>query len=164
MKEGHIRRVEKFTDEVFIQPVAVTVKKDKTVQIALDARSLYSAILEEKYQMPNLNNLMKQVAGIINGEIEGEVGLTSLEVLYAYGQTEHHPEAARQCNFVKSGGRTTGTFAFNTGDCGLTIMLPEYRKNMDILLQKIRNIFDFIDYILIVTKGTHEQHTEKWKK
>ena len=31
LKEGHIRRREKISDEVFIQPVLVTVKKDETL-------------------------------------------------------------------------------------------------------------------------------------
>ena len=47
LKEGHIRRVETVRDEVFIQPVVVTVKKDKTVKIALDARSMNNAILKK---------------------------------------------------------------------------------------------------------------------
>ena len=34
LEEGHIRRVAQISDEVFVQPVAVTVKKDKTVKIA----------------------------------------------------------------------------------------------------------------------------------
>ena len=65
-KEGDIRMVEKTSDEDFIRPVVVTVKKDTTVKIALDARSLNNTILKEKYQMPNFDNLMEQVAEIIN--------------------------------------------------------------------------------------------------
>ena len=109
MKEGDIRRVEKISDEVFIQPVVVTVEEDKTVKIALDARSLNNAILKEKYQLPNLDNLMEQVAEVINDEKEGEVRFTSLDMLHAYGQTELHPETARHCNSQKIGGRATGT-------------------------------------------------------
>ena len=161
LKEGHIRRVDKISDELFIQPVVVTVKKDKTVEIAPDARSLKNAILKEKYQMPNLENLMEQVAEIINSEKEGEVRFTSLDMMYAYGQTELHPETARHCNFQIIGGRATGTHAFNTGYYGLTIMPLEFQKIMDKLLHKIRNSFAVIDDILIVTKGTSQQQIEK---
>ena len=73
LKEGHIRKVDKISDEVFIQPVVVTVKKDKTVKRALEARALNNAILKKKYQMPNLDNIIQQVAEIINGGAEGEV-------------------------------------------------------------------------------------------
>ena len=104
---------------------------------------------------------MKQVAEIINGETEGEVRFTSLDMQYAYGQTELHPETARHCNFQIIGGRATGTYAFNTGFYGLTIMPPEFQKIMDQLLHNIQNTFAFIDDILVVTKGTYEQHMTK---
>ena len=59
-------------------------------------------------------------------------------MMYAYGLTEIHPETARHCNFQKVGGRATGTYAFNTGYYGLTIMPAEFQKIMDKLFHKIR--------------------------
>ena len=41
-----------------------TAKKDRKVKLALDARSLNNAILKDKFQMPNLENLMENVAQI----------------------------------------------------------------------------------------------------
>ena len=104
---------------------------------------------------------MEQVAGRINDEKEGEVRFTSLDMLYAYGQTELHLETARQCNFQIIGGRATGLYAFITGYYGLTIMPPEFQKIMDKLLHNTQNTFAFIDDILIVTKGTKQQHMDK---
>ena len=49
--------------------------------------------------MPNFDNLMEQVAEIIDSENDGEVRVTSLDMLYAYGQTQFHSEPARHCNF-----------------------------------------------------------------
>ena len=72
------------SDEVSSQPVMITVKKYKGVKIALDTRSLNNAILKEKYLMPTLDNLMKQVAEIIIAKEEGTVIFTSLNMLYAY--------------------------------------------------------------------------------
>ena len=40
----------------------ITVKKDRSVKIALDARILNQAIEKDKYQMPNLENLLVMVA------------------------------------------------------------------------------------------------------
>ena len=161
LKEGHIRRVETVRDEVIIQPVVETVKKNKTVKKALDARSLNNATLKEKDEMPNLDNLMKQVAEITNSDNQMELLLTSLDMLYAYGQTELHPGTARLCDFQTIGGRTTGSYAFNTGYYGLTIMPPEFLEIMDKLLYNITTTFAFIDGILIVTKGTKHQHMKK---
>ena len=44
LKEGHIEKVDKIQDDVFIQPTVITVKKDKSVKIALDARALNQSI------------------------------------------------------------------------------------------------------------------------
>ena len=53
IKARHIERVDKISDEMFMQPVVITVKKDRSVKIALDARSLNHAIMKKitKYQI-----------------------------------------------------------------------------------------------------------------
>ena len=38
LKDGHIAEVKQIKDDVFIQPTVITVKKDRSVKIALDAR------------------------------------------------------------------------------------------------------------------------------
>ena len=53
LKSGHIERVDKINDDVFIQPVVITVKKDRSVKIALDARALNESIAKDKNQKPN---------------------------------------------------------------------------------------------------------------
>ena len=161
LEAGHIRKIDKVTDEMFIQPVVITVKKDRSVKIALDARSLNNAILKNKYQMPDLESLMDKIAEVINSKQEGEVFFTSLDMQYAYGQTQLHPETAKHCNFQIVGGETTGTYAFNTGFYGLTTMPPEFQKIMDNNLHELNNTFTFIDDILIVTKGTKDDHLKK---
>ena len=40
-------------------------------------------------------------------------------------------------------------------------MPPEFQKIMDKLLHNTRNTLEFMDEILIVTKGTKQQHMEK---
>ena len=43
---------------MFIQPTAITVKKDKSVKIALDAKELNKAIVKGKYQITNMDPLI----------------------------------------------------------------------------------------------------------
>ena len=40
LKDGHIEKINEIKDDVFIQPTVITVKKDRSVKIALDARAL----------------------------------------------------------------------------------------------------------------------------
>ena len=62
LNEGHFEKVDKIQDDVFIQTTVITVKKDKTVKIASDARAINESIAKNKYQMPNLENLIDMVA------------------------------------------------------------------------------------------------------
>ena len=59
LKPGHMKRVDKKTDDMFIQHLVITVKKDRSVKVALDARSLNNAILKNRYQMPNLESFQR---------------------------------------------------------------------------------------------------------
>ena len=121
LKEGHIEKVDKIQDDVFIQMTVITVKKDKSVNIALDARALNQSIAKDKYQMPNLENLFDMIAEKLDKE-EGEAWYSSVDMTYAYGQIPLHELTKKHCNFQIVGGKSTGTYRFITGYYGLTVM------------------------------------------
>ena len=160
LKEGHIEKVEKIRDDVFIQPTVITVKKDKSVKIALDARALNESIAKDKYQMPNFDNLIDLIAEKLDENNTGEAWYSSVDMTYAYGQIPLHELTKRHCNFQIIGGKSTGTYRFTTGYYGLTIMPTEIQKVMDLTLANINSVFVYID-ILIVTKGTKHDHINK---
>ena len=60
--DGQIIKLEKCPDDLFISPVVVTVKKDKSVKIALDSKKLNDAIHKNEYQMQSLDHLIDSVA------------------------------------------------------------------------------------------------------
>ena len=160
LKEGHMERVDEIKEDVFIQPTVITVKKDRSVKKALDARALNKAIYKDKNQMPNLDNLMEMIAERLDNS-NGEVWYSSVDLTYAYGQIPLHALTAKHCNFQIIGGESTGTYRFVTGFYGLTVMPTEFQKVMDNLLARFREVFVFIDDILIVTKGTKSEHLTK---
>ena len=49
-----IRRFSKIADEMFFQLVVITVRDDRSVNIAIDARALNNVILKSKHQMPKI--------------------------------------------------------------------------------------------------------------
>ena len=59
-------RLEKCSDEYFISPVVITVKKDKSVKIALDSKELNDAIHKNKYQMQSIDHLIDVVANYVS--------------------------------------------------------------------------------------------------
>ena len=158
LNEGNIERVTDVTDKQFIQPVVITVKRDKSVKIALDARALNNELIKDKYQMPNLEHLVDMVAEQLDNSTSGQAWYTSLDVRYAHGQVPLDEETARHCNFQIIGGKATGTHRFITGFYGLTVMPTEFQKVMDKKLSNIANTYVFLDDILIVTKGNQTDH------
>ena len=114
LKEGHIKKVDEIKDDVFIQPTVITVKKDRSVKIALDVRALNHAIDKDKYQMPNLELLLDMVAEKLDSE-NGESWYSSVDMTYAYGQILLHQLTAKHCIFQIIRGESTGTYRFVTG-------------------------------------------------
>ena len=53
--DKQIIKLEKCPEELFVSPVVITVKKDKSVKIALDSKRLNDAIHKYKYQMQSFD-------------------------------------------------------------------------------------------------------------
>ena len=83
---------------------------------------------------------------------------TSLDMQYALGQVPSDKETAKHCNFQIVGGKATGTYRFITGFYGLTVMTTQFQKAMNANLGNIPNTYVFLDDILVVTKGSKENH------
>ena len=62
LAEEHIEKVNEIEDDVFIQPTVITLKKDRLVKSALEARALNQETDKDKHQMPNLANLLDMIA------------------------------------------------------------------------------------------------------
>ena len=71
-------------DDVFVQRTVITVKRDKSIKVALDARVMNEK--KDKYQMRNLDDLLSPLAEVITQDGEGEVWFTSVDLKYAFGQ------------------------------------------------------------------------------
>ena len=80
---------------------------------------------------------------------------------YAYGQTPLQESTKRHCNFQIVGGKFTGTYRLTTGFYGLTVMPTDFQKLLDITLANVNSVFEYIDYILILTKGPKHEHLNK---
>ena len=64
LEAGHIKKIEKITDKMFIQAVVITIKKERSFKIALNIRSHYNVIWKNKIS----KNLMEKVAEKFNSE------------------------------------------------------------------------------------------------
>ena len=155
IQEGHIVKVQEIKEDVLLQPTVITVKKDRSVKLALDARELNKNVI---YPMPKLDNLMHMIAEHVE-QGPGETLFTTLDITYAYGQVEVSKETSQHCNFQIIGGKATGIYRFKTAFYGLTTMSIELQRIMDLTLAGITNTFAVIDDILIFTHGLMAQKT-----
>ena len=93
LREGHIVKVGEIKEDVFLQPTVITVKKERSVKIALEAREPNKNVLKDKYPMPNLDNLMDLIAEKV-GKEPGETFFSTLDITYAYEQVELSAETS----------------------------------------------------------------------
>ena len=160
LSEGHIEKLDKCTSDCFIAPIVITVKKDNSIKLALDAKPINRQLYKNKYQMPNVDELIDGVSQIITATSEGSLYFTVLDLKYAYSQIRLTVETAKQCNFNIVGGQATGTYKFLTGFYGLADMPAQFQKAMDRTLNHSKNTFCFLDDILSVSKGKATDHEQ----
>ena len=89
----------------------------------------------------------------------GDIYFSTMDLTYAYGQLPLSSKSSAQCNFSLVGGKSTGTYHFQTGFYGLTTMPAEFQRVMDTILSEFPQTHAFLDDILVVTKGTENEHT-----
>ena len=164
LNERHIEKLTNCSDQFFISPIVITVKKDQSIKIALDSKILNKAIHENKYQMPNIDSLIQTISQTLSTAPQDTAYFTTLDLQYAYSQLKLNSDTARNCNFYIISGDMTGTYRFKTGFYGLTDMPAEFQKAIDCTLAGLDNTFCFLDDILIVSRGGIEKHLNLVRK
>ena len=139
------------------------MKKDQTVKFALDSKKINKFIHKNKYQMPNIDLLLDNIAQVVKSDKTKPKLFSKLDLRYAYSQILLDRKSREQCNFSLVGGNATGTYQFRTGFYGLTDMPAEFQKAVDLTLTNCTNTYAYLDDILVVTKGNKELHQQKLK-
>ena len=166
IEDKQIIRLENCYDEYFISPVVITVKKDKSIKIALDSKELNDAIHKNKYQMQSIDPLIDAVANYISERSteQGTLYFSKIDLKYAYSQIPLDPQLQKHCNFNILGGKATGPYRFINGFYGLTDMPATFQKTIDVTLRNCHNKFAFLDDILVITKGSITDHEKELDK
>ena len=103
IKSGHLERLETIEEDCFVSPVVITVKKDKTVKIALDARKLNENCIEKTPHMPNMEELLNQISAELSRNDHDLIWISVIDLDYAYGQMKLALETSKHCNFTITG-------------------------------------------------------------
>ena len=111
IKSGHLERLETIEEDCFVSPVVITVKKDKTVKIALDARKLNDSCVKKRPHMPNME-LLNQISAELSKNDRDPIWISVVALDYAYGQMKLAPETSKHCNFAMTGEKINGYYRF----------------------------------------------------
>ena len=138
-------KLEKCDEDCFISPIVITRKKDTSIKLAIDSKLLNDQIFKNNYQMPNIHELIDNVALQISKKSNGRVWFSNLALKNAYSHLTLCEQTSKQCNISIVGGKTTGTYQFLTGFYGLGDVPNEFQRVMDSLLKNIPFTNCYID-------------------
>ena len=116
IKFGHLERLETIDEDCFVSLVVITVKKDKTLKIALDARKL--KLREKRLHMPNMEELLNQISAELSRNDHDPIWISVIDLDYAYGQMKLAPEISKLCNFAVTGENMNEYYRFLKGFYG----------------------------------------------
>ena len=159
IKSGHLQRLETIEEDCFVSPVAITVKKDKTVKIALDARKLNDSCIKKRPHMPNMDELLNQISSELSKNELDPIWILIMDLDYAYGQMKLSPETSKHCKFAIRGDKINGYYRFLKSFYGPADIPTIFQEKIDRTLG--HQIPVWLDEIIFVTGGTKEQHTQK---
>ena len=158
LRDGHIEKLSRCSEDCFISPIVITAKRDGSIILALNSKLLNKQIFCNRYQMPNLFELIDNVAVTISGHDERNIWFSSIDLKYAYSQIPLSKKASNQCNFNIGGGEVTGSYRFKTRFYGLGDMPNEFQRIMYRLTEKLPNTHCYLDDTLIATVGSEDEH------
>ena len=108
MKFGHFVKLELIEADCFVSSVKITVKKDKTVKIALDASKLNENCWQKRPHLPNMEELLNQMSAELSKYDRDPLLISVTDLDYAYGQMKLAPQTSKHCKFAKTGEKING--------------------------------------------------------
>ena len=156
IKSGHLDRLETIEIDCFVSPVVITVKKDNTVKIALDARNLNDSCVTTRPHRPNMEESLNQISAELSRNDHDPIWISVIDLDYSYGQTK---AALDYCNFAMASENMNGYYRFLKGFYGPADIPTIFKEKIDRTLGHQTPVW--LDDIIIVARGTKEEHTRK---
>ena len=151
IKSGH------FEEDCFVSPVVITVKKHKTVKIALDARKLNDSCVKKRQHMPNMEEILNQISAELSKKDRDSIWISVIDLDYAYGPMKLATETSKHCKFAITGEKMNAYYRFLKGFYGPADIPTIFQKKIDRTLGHQTPVW--LDDIIVVTRGTKVEHT-----
>jgi Reverse transcriptase (RNA-dependent DNA polymerase) len=142
--------LEKDSNSEWAAPTFIVPKKEGTVRFVTDFRQLNRALKRKPFPIPNIQDILQKIGGFTYA--------TALDLNMGYYNIRLDPNAAALCTLILPWGKYK------------YLRLPMGIKNSpDIFQQKISDLMEgledfiraYLDDILIITKGSYEDHLKK---
>ena len=136
-------------------PVVVTVKNDKSVKSAVDARKVNDSSMKRPH-MPNMDKLNQTSFELSKNESDPSwISVTELD--YAYRQMRLAPETCNHSNFAVTGETINGHYRFPMEFYEPADIPTNFQEERDQTLDHQSPVW--LDDIIFVTHGTKERNS-----
>ena len=119
-KSGHLEKVQKVDEGCLLSPVIFTVKKDKSVKIALGSRKINDSRTKVRTHMPNMEDLINQISTEKTRAPNDPLWISEKDLEYAYGQIKPSEETSKYCSFAIKGRNMNRYYRLKKGFDGLS--------------------------------------------
>ena len=109
--------------------------------------------------MPNMEELINQISSELSKNQSDPIWISVIGLDYAYRQIRLAPETSKHCKFAITGEKINGCYRFLKGFYAPADIPTIFQEKIDRTLG--HQIPVWLDDIIIATRGTKEQHTQK---
>ena len=133
-------------------PSFIIPKKDKTVRFINDFRELNKRIRRQPYPIPHIQDMLLN--------LEGFQYATSLDLNMGYYHIELCPDSKKLCTLIFPFGK----YEMQRLPMGLCNSPDIFQEKMSELMDGLEFVRTYIDDLLVLTKGSFEDHLEKLER
>lgn len=140
--------IEKVDASEWISPLVVVHKKSGDIRLCVDLRSVNKAIVEDKFPLPNIQDLF--------AELRGATVFSSLDLASAYHQLLLHEDSRDMTTFITH----EGLFRFKRVCFGLCSAPSAFQKLMSSVLRGLSGVQCYLDDVVVygATQAEHDLH------
>ncbi len=133
-------------------PSFIIPKKDYTVRTISDFRELNKQIVRKTYHIPQISTTLQ--------ELEGFIYASALDLNMGYYTIRLDPTAAKMCTIIFAWGR----YSYQRLLMGFAGLADIFQAEMGNLMATLEYIRVYIDNLLVITKGSLDDHLDKQKQ
>jgi hypothetical protein len=130
-------------------PSFIIPKKDHTVRTISDFRELNKRMIRKPYPIPNISTTLQ--------ELEGFTYATTLDLNMGYYTIRSDPTAAKMCTIILPWGKSL----YQRLPIKFAGSADIFQAEMGNLMAALEYVRAYIDNLLVITKGSHDDHLGK---